>query len=95
MALPVNQQNIAIMELFLGDVEASFLSEIEEVKERQKKELNDIIAKMDINKHIQLAFNGLTKSAHANEVLKAGEVQAIKWMIDVNDETINQKKVSV
>ena len=87
-ALPINKQNLFIMELFLSHVKKKLKASVVDLKEKQKKELTDHINSLDINKFAESAFMELSNSEEAREVFRGATTEAVKFMLDVNGKTV-------
>lgn len=87
-ALPINKQNLFIMELFLSHVKKKLKASVVDLKEKQKKELTDHINDLDISKFVEYAFMELSASDEAKEVFRGATTEAVKFMLDVNGKTM-------
>lgn len=87
-ALPINKQNIFIMDLFLTHVKKKLKASVVDMKERHKEELTKHIQSLDIKTFAEAAFMELANSEEAAEVFKGATTEAVKFMLDVNGKTV-------
>lgn len=87
MTMPINKQNIFIMEMFMKSVKAQLKASVVELKKKQEKELAEHIKNLDIKDYAESAFLELANSDEAKEVFKGATTEAVKFMLDVNGKT--------
>lgn len=95
MGIPINQQNIQLMEMFKTHVEQKLKASVVEIQSRQKKELMEHIANLDITEYIEQAFLELSHSDEAKEVFKGATIDAVKFMLDVNGASTLEETVKL
>lgn len=93
--LPINPLRAKLMELLLANVKKGLELSVRELREKQRKELEEHVNGFDINSYIEKAFTELALSPEAKEVFKDSMIQQIKFMLDINDQSVTDQVVKV
>lgn len=95
MTMPINQQNNYLLELMLKDIRQKMDDAVKDLITSQQKELLNLISQFDTQSYVEKAFKEITHTEVMQTIMRNGALAEVKFILDINNNHIDQQVVKL